>query len=534
MFAIELRFPGGRYHATGWDHHVNEGLVEWPPHPWRLLRALVATWFRKLYREVPEAEMRRAVETLAGALPVYQLPRGALGHTRHYMPPFKGNTTKVFDAFVHLEDEARLVIAWEDVELDAASRRALGLAARNLGYLGRAESWVVGRCLDRLDGVSINCRPRAELDAELPPGVAVERVLGARGGGDFDGERAALLDRALTDALHTAREKAIAGGKDPGKAKVSPKDRAKIEAGLPASCWDALLADTSELRKAGWSQPPGSRWVEYAVPRGLLLTRPLARRAAARPARATVARYAVASQAPPRLVEALSVAERIRVALMSHSDAAPVFSGHDGDRPAEGHGHAHIIPEARARHGRISHVTVYAEMGFDEAAREALDRLTRVWGHGGHELQLVLLHVGEPEDIAGVDAAAGQCPLVARARRWRSVTPFVPTRHEKRTRAGAPKLDEAGRTVGSAEHDLVRLLRAQGQPEPVAIRRLPRCTLGGKEVAWTEFRTRRPSGEGRRAQQSPVGFELEFAEPIRGPLAVGYGAHFGLGVFEPA
>ena len=45
MPTLKLRFPGGRYHATPWGHHVNEGLIEWPPGPWRLLRALIACGF---------------------------------------------------------------------------------------------------------------------------------------------------------------------------------------------------------------------------------------------------------------------------------------------------------------------------------------------------------------------------------------------------------------------------------------------------------------------------------------------------------
>ena len=45
MPTLQLRFPGGRYHATPWGHHVNEGLIEWPPSPWRLLRALIACGF---------------------------------------------------------------------------------------------------------------------------------------------------------------------------------------------------------------------------------------------------------------------------------------------------------------------------------------------------------------------------------------------------------------------------------------------------------------------------------------------------------
>ena len=47
MPIIKLNFPAGRMHATPWGRHVNEGAVEWPPSPWRILRALVATWHLK-------------------------------------------------------------------------------------------------------------------------------------------------------------------------------------------------------------------------------------------------------------------------------------------------------------------------------------------------------------------------------------------------------------------------------------------------------------------------------------------------------
>src|SRR5690606_41364458 len=36
------------YHATPWGSHANEAEIEWPPSPWRILRALVASWHRKL------------------------------------------------------------------------------------------------------------------------------------------------------------------------------------------------------------------------------------------------------------------------------------------------------------------------------------------------------------------------------------------------------------------------------------------------------------------------------------------------------
>ena len=43
---LAFEFPFGRYHGTVWDRSPNEGAVDWPPSPWRLLRALYASWKR--------------------------------------------------------------------------------------------------------------------------------------------------------------------------------------------------------------------------------------------------------------------------------------------------------------------------------------------------------------------------------------------------------------------------------------------------------------------------------------------------------
>ena len=86
MLCLVFEFPAQRYHATPWGHHVNEGLVEWPPSPWRIIRALLATGYTKLgWQQVPD-EMRQLVEALAAHEPTYRLPPATLGHTRHYMP----------------------------------------------------------------------------------------------------------------------------------------------------------------------------------------------------------------------------------------------------------------------------------------------------------------------------------------------------------------------------------------------------------------------------------------------------------------
>src|SRR6266436_4894467 len=98
---IRLRFPGGQYHATPWGRHVNEGVAEWPPSPWRLLRAFVAVWKRSC-PELSADKVRRVLEQLAHP-PHFRLPASRVAHTRHYMPwEKKGpqDRTLVFDTFV--------------------------------------------------------------------------------------------------------------------------------------------------------------------------------------------------------------------------------------------------------------------------------------------------------------------------------------------------------------------------------------------------------------------------------------------------
>src|SRR5258705_10693721 len=129
MTVLELRFPAGRFHATPWGRHVNEGAVEWPPSPWRILRALIATWHLKAKDNIPESSMRGLVASLVAKCPSYRLPKASLGHTRHYMPYLEGKnqkTTKVFDTFVQVAAEEPVQVAW-DIELSPPEMETLRL-----------------------------------------------------------------------------------------------------------------------------------------------------------------------------------------------------------------------------------------------------------------------------------------------------------------------------------------------------------------------------------------------------------------------
>lgn len=202
-----------------------------------------------------------------------------------------------------------------------------------------------------------------------------------------------------------------------------------------------------------------------------------------------MARYSLSGRAP-RLTDALPLAERIHAALVELSDGSSVFTGCDATgRPLKGNAHAYILSESncalgRGQNGEITHITIYAPARFGLAERAALEDLKEIHGF---EVQTTLLGLGlgSPGGFAGLNVDRGQSSLLAEAKTWVSRTPFIPTRHPKATRAGAPKLDSRGLQIGSPKHELRRLLRLEGFPEPVVVE----------------------------------------------PVAVGYASHFGMGGF---
>ena len=104
MLVVQLRFPAGRYHATPWGRNVNEGVVEWPPSPYRLARALIDVCRRRR----PDWNDHRLFAVL-GSLekPMgFRLPPAAASHTRSYLNSNKKDVTakqKIFDAFVVID-----------------------------------------------------------------------------------------------------------------------------------------------------------------------------------------------------------------------------------------------------------------------------------------------------------------------------------------------------------------------------------------------------------------------------------------------
>jgi len=217
MFALTFSFLAGRYHATPWGRHVNEADVAWPPEPWRLLRALVASYWRKGGKKHwPEDDLARLIDALAETPPIYYLPEGTIhAHTRHYMPaPVK--STLVFDAFAHLPKHEKIVAAWPTLELDTDLFDLAADLAEGVGYLGRAESWTDCQATTAWNPDDANCLPNGN------DGDSV-RVLAPRNASDYAAERT----RLLKEADEAERSRAAASGKKPPTPKAPEREHGK-------------------------------------------------------------------------------------------------------------------------------------------------------------------------------------------------------------------------------------------------------------------------------------------------------------------
>jgi len=245
----------------------------------------------------------------------------------------------------------------------------------------------------------------------------------------------------------------------------------------------------------------------------------------------TAARFALSSAILPPLEVALAVGDRVRMALLCCSDGHRVFLGRDAvGQVARGrrHDHAWFLPADDDADGAIDHVVVYARAGFDSIALQGLERLHRVWGHGGGDLKLALEGLGSPHQLGCLRRDAlrrGLASQLGTARVWESLTPFVPPRHIKYRPSG----------VRDAPHEQVaRLLALHGFPpaqvEPLAADDLtpPRPPT---PIDWHQFRRIRASGGGSRGANAAFGFRLRFDRPVTGPVTLGYAAHYGLGQF---
>ena len=406
MVGIAVHFPFGRYHATRWGTHVNEAEIDWPPSPWRVLRALLAGALEAAGgADGPTAAARAGLVALTNAPPPgYELPPARQAHTRHYLPLSKRDeSAMVLDAFVAFGDERELRIWWE-ADLPGEQREALTHAVGHVRHLGRSESICEARVLGAAEHpVALSAWPEGAHQTDEPT------------------DPVALLTVA-------------ADAEDPIA---------------------VLTTDVGAMRTERRTTPSGAQATNYRV----LRPRPERPPVTGDDERPTIAVLRIASSARPPLTEAVTLAAGLRAAAQRRFDhgrtgrRSATLSGRAGDVPrSDDHRHAHFLVVEDDRSGRADRLVVWAPEGLGAEEVTTLSNLRR--------LRLRDIDDALPVGVVGLGTAEGSPipQLTGPARAWSSVTPFVLPRHQK-----------AGRERDSVEHQVRAELRHRSLPEPTAI-----------------------------------------------------------------
>ena len=466
MLSLSFRFVSGRYHATRWGTNVNEGRVDWPPSPWRILRALISAW-KTGCSDIPESDMRAVLESMVKSPALFHLPPATESHTRHYVPIEGGKTTKMLDAFIALDPDKPVVASWTATFLGAEQKTAIDRVVANLRYLGRAESWCkAGR--EEYAGKH-NCVP---MDHGPPRG-----------------------------------DMSIVGVMVPS----------------PGASLEDLCVTTEELHGKRTVFPSSSRTVQYVLPVDCLGAKPIGKTGGRRPGNIEVMRYAMTGRVRPRVTDTVGVGDFIRRAAMSKygeqngGGSSTVLSGKrsDGEK-LRGHLHAFYLPTDEDGDNVLDHVTIVSATPMSDNDFKALAAMEEI-RYKGKWFGLSFQSRGTKDDYDGV-------PILGRAKKWVSVTPYVMNRHPKR---------RSGRSESEAE-DNIRLELARRFGSGVGIERVDvsgsKSTMGCNLMP-IEFNRWRKDGIPAFGAYK---VEIEFVDSIKGPLALGHAAHYGLGLFAAA
>ena len=481
MTTLRIDFLAGSFHANPWDRGTNEGEVEWPPSPWRMLRAITAGWHRS--GAADRDAFLRVLDALAEP-PTYYLPRATAGHSRHYVPlgglkKGKPEKTLMLDSFLALdrgkESVATAYVAWPRATLAPDEQALLERACVAIGYLGRAESWCSMTVVDA---------------PEQREGLAlVDLASRSEGTGPIARRLAAGPDLRGIGLLRTLSE------------------------------------TTAEMRRARRLVPLGTAWVEYRLPEDYLLVREQyeaheRQEAVLGP---TILRFTLertASSVLPAITQAVSMAEVMRHAAMARYSRTNGVSAttrlagknDEGSAKREGHDHPFYLPADSHGSGRVDRIDVWFPQGCTHAEYRAVASIPALRDRFAFDGELALTFLGSVEPPRG--------------RVWTTATPLVLDRFPK------VRGTNGSRHVVDAPVEQLRAMIERRLDESCAVEvweqseTVPR--RGAHGIRLDAFRRAR---RGERATHPVVGATLRFEREVQGPIVLGRLAHFGLGRF---
>ena len=500
QLVLEQTFLLGRFHATPWKiFPYDDPHGEWPPSPWRLVRAVLARSFQ-LDREIADSTashptLRESlVRAFAASEVSWQLPASSWRGPglRQYQPAefrrvpasakepgmMAYNTTKVLDNFWVTSNNNNAPVVWlfNGSEWTDALLSHLDACLARMTYFGRAESITEIRRL-----------PATPVDG--PPLVK----------------------------LHQHRT----GNSVPVLALKPDASLAQLEATTDAPS----VKDTNI--------PPGSRWMFAARPARPAI-KPIPRPRPALPP-VSLIQFALGSKVAPRYRDTVLITERFRNRVLGCftkiltnrpsmkwsetpgeiREQALLLSGKDSrGNPATGHRHASFFicgtPDLPSR------LCVWRDEPFTDSEQRAILEAA------GRPLPLNYKDDPWTLNLVPLDKLVPTPPGLhgSTHRKWKSLAPYVPPLHVY----GRSGKEKPGCAVAE---QMTRELESRGFPVDGLVADII-------EFGWVKIH-RVKAEQGGRTNNEKLGYmvKLTFGRAVQGPISLGASCHFGLGLFVP-
>ena len=508
---LRQTFPLGRFHANPWRAFPFEDPHgEWPPSPWRLLRAILARSHQLERERGVLCETWRAslvgafcTSTFSWCLPSFSWRGPGLRQyhpaTFEWDPPSRTKKVKGRPVNIPGERTYRSTLVQDSFWVVGSSKAVSDTGI--IWWIAEGDAWskehpgLLDACLERMTYFG-----RAEAITEI------QRV-----------------ENLPSDTnINCVLEQVPSSNSVPVLVPTQDATLAQVQA----------VTDDPSVTNS--TVPPGARWLHAKRPTKPPVKLPRSRPRMRKPTR--LVQFAVGTRVSPPPNTIVVVTQRFRGRVIrkflkgswqranaAQREAARLLTGKEPDgSPLQDHRHPHarfgVLFDQQT--GKAARLLVWRDQPFtDEEQRAILNAAEQAlplsFARGGARdpwvVRLVPLDSQVPPP-AGFGDQAHRC--------WETISPYVPPRYVH-DRKGRIKPGE------SPEAQLRLELARQGyDTTDVTIR------VDAQSAEWTQVH--RP----RRRRDGPTNTErrgyhasLTFDTPVHGPIALGHSSHFGLGLF---
>lgn len=237
-----------------------------------------------------------------------------------------------------------------------------------------------------------------------------------------------------------------------------------------------------------------------------------------------------------KLSKTEDITRALRGALLSHADGAipAILSGHDSSGKPLDRPHVAYVPLADVASpyasGNVLGVAVLLPRDIESEERRAVLRAIGRWEQSGLRLTLGRVGALELERVIDSDPRKSLTPSywTERSRRWGSVTPVALDKNPGNLHSSDPK--EASAAARNAEEIVMKACERIGLPAPRWVEIIRRSLFDAAPPARNYMPFPQKHAGGKGVTRVCVHVEMGFEEAIPGPVLIGAGRYFGVGL----